>query len=85
MSVRLRSTIGAVLGGSGILLALGGLFFLRVWMFWGGGALATAGVVLVVWALRDVGREIGANSARFEARLRAEIPPDREGNRDAPR
>ncbi len=78
MSVRLRSTIGAALGGIGILLALGGLFFLRAWMFWAGGTLCAAGIVLVGWALRDVGREIGANSARFEARLRSEIPPGRE-------
>jgi hypothetical protein len=81
VSVRLRSTIGAALGGIGILLALGGLFFLRTWMFWAGGSSAAVGIALVVWALRDVGREIGANSARFEAMLRSEIGPSRKEER----
>ena len=78
MSVRMRSTIGAVLGAVGVLLGLGGLLFLRPWMFWGGAVLAVAAVALVVWAVRDVGREIGTSSARFEAMLRSEIPPKRE-------
>ncbi len=77
MSTRVRSTLGAVLGGAGVLLGLGGLFFLRPWMFWAGSAMALCGVALVAWALRDVGREIGTNAARFEAMLRSQAP-DRE-------
>jgi hypothetical protein len=81
MTVRWRSTAGAVLGGLGVFTALAGLLFLRMWLFWAGAGVAAAGLGLVLWALRDVGREIGGNQARFEAMLRSEIPPGREQKR----
>jgi hypothetical protein len=41
-------------------------------LLWAGLGLALVGLILIVWALRDVAREIGGNQARFEALLRSE-------------
>jgi hypothetical protein len=81
MSIRARSALGAVLVAGGLLGMIGAAIIGRRPVFWGSLAAAACGVGLIAWAVRDVARAIGDARTKYDALLRAELPP---GKKDRP-
>jgi hypothetical protein len=81
MSIRARSALGAVLAAVGLLGMVGAAIFGRRPVFWGSLAAVAGGVGLIAWAVRDVARAIGDARTKYDALLRAQLPP---GKMDRP-
>ena len=82
MSARAKSWTGGILFAVGTFAFFGGALFPGVvYLAWIGLAVALAGLVLIGLAVRDVVRQIGSDHARFEAELRHQVPPKRDGER----
>jgi len=82
MSVRVRAWFGATLVAVGVILLGAAALMTKVEngvarspvsLFWAGLGLAVAGIGVVLWALRDVVRQLGQNQSRFETQMRAEV------------
>jgi hypothetical protein len=87
MSVRGRSWLGAFLVAAGVVALAAAALLTRVengavrsptGLFWAGIGLAAVGVTVIIWAFRDVMRQLGQNQSRFEALLRSEVPEKRD-------
>jgi hypothetical protein len=87
MSTRLRAVLGAILFAVGIACAFGGPILgplpYKIRLFWMGLVLMALGVAMVLWAIRDVVRQISATEIQFEAKLRAELE-SRKGEKPPP-
>lgn len=80
MSARGKSWTGGILFAFGVFAFFGGALFPGlVHLAWIGIAVALLGLLLIGLAVRDVVRQIGSDHARFEAELRHEVPPKRDG------
>lgn len=84
MSLRTRSAVGAVLFCGGFLAAIWGMVLNQKTVL--GAALASvlAGVAVIGWAFRDAAREINSMHGKYDALLRAELPPEKRGPRTPP-
>lgn len=77
MSLRGRAAAGALLLAGGLLGMLGAASFNQPVMLGVSAILAVAGLLAIVLALRAAARQIDEMHRRFDALLRAEIPPDK--------
>jgi hypothetical protein len=87
MPTRLRAVLGAILFALGIACGFGGPILgplpVKIRLFWIGLGLMVLGVAIVLWAIRDVVRQISATEIQFEAKLRAELE-SRKGEKPPP-
>lgn len=82
MSPRARSWAGGLLFALGVFAFFGGALFPGLaGLAYAGAAAVLLAAGLVVWALVDVSRQIGANQSRFEALLRQEADREKGGQR----
>ena len=81
MSIRARSAVGAVLMAAGMLGMVGTALFNRAVLFWVSAGAVAAGIAVIALAIRTVAREIGGARVKYDALLRAQLPPEK---RDPP-
>lgn len=78
MSIRARAAAGALLLAGGFLGMLAAAVFNRPVVLGISAVLAAAGLLAVVLAVRAVARQIDETHRRYDALLRAELPPEKK-------